>query len=111
LPSLLVFHRLPIVSLPANLLAVPVAGFVMLYGIPAGLVAAAAPGSLARLVMAPAVAGTGWVAGVAEIGARVEPSPPWAGAGWGVVAVALVIVLWRGRLARRWRPPAAGVTI
>ena len=38
LPSWLVFHRLPLVSLPANLLAVPVAGFVMLFGIPAGLV-------------------------------------------------------------------------
>ena len=39
LPSLLVFGRLPLVSIPANVVAVPVAGFVMLYGLPAALVA------------------------------------------------------------------------
>src|SRR5690606_28726557 len=43
LPSVLVFHRLPLASVPANLLAGPVAGFVMLYGLPAGLLAAAVP--------------------------------------------------------------------
>ncbi len=33
IPSVLVFGRLPLVSVVANLLAVPVAGFVMLYGL------------------------------------------------------------------------------
>ena len=42
-PAVLVFGRLPLVSIPANLLAVPVAGFVMLYGLPAGLLAGAVP--------------------------------------------------------------------
>ena len=45
LPSLLVFGRLPLVSVPANLLAVPVAGAVMLYGLPAALVAGLLPAS------------------------------------------------------------------
>ena len=43
LPSWLVFHRLPLVSVPANLLAVPVAGLVMLIGIPGGLASAIVP--------------------------------------------------------------------
>ena len=38
-----VFGRLPLVSVPANLLAVPVAGAVMLYGLPAGLLAGWVP--------------------------------------------------------------------
>ena len=42
-PSVLVFGRLPLVSVPANLLAVPVAGAVMLYGLPAALVAGCGP--------------------------------------------------------------------
>ncbi len=42
-PSVLVFGRLPLVSIPANVLAVPVAGAVMLYGLPAALVAGALP--------------------------------------------------------------------
>ena len=52
-PSVLVFGRLPLVSVPANLLAVPVAGFVMLYGLPAGLVAGWVP-ALAPVLMLPA---------------------------------------------------------
>ena len=40
-PLVWVFGSLPLVSVPANLLAVPVAGFVMLYGLPAGLFAGA----------------------------------------------------------------------
>jgi competence protein ComEC len=95
LPSLLVFHRLPLVSLPANLLAVPVAGFVMLYGIPAGLAAAVLP-PIARLTMEPAVLGTRWVATVAYLGERLEPPTGWALCGWSAVVSALVV-----RLARR----------
>ena len=81
-PSLLVFHRLPLVSLPANLLAVPVAGFVMLYGLPAGLLVGAACHRWRRLVMAPCAVGTRWVATVAYLGGRLEPSPRWAAVGW-----------------------------
>ncbi|MEY2580974.1 MAG: competence protein ComEC [Ilumatobacteraceae bacterium] len=99
LPSWLVFHRLPLVSLPANLLAVPVAGFVMLFGIPAGLLSAFVP-PLAPLLMAPCAIGTRWVATVAYLGAAVEPSQRWSSAGWLLVVVAIVVVLARHRSRR-----------
>jgi competence protein ComEC len=106
MPSWLVFHRLPLVSLPANLLAVPVAGFVMLFGIPAGLLAAVFP-TLAPLLMAPCTGGTRWVATVAYLAAALEPSPGWSAAGW-VAVVATVGVL----VARHhWRHPPDDVPI
>jgi competence protein ComEC len=93
LPSWLVFHRLPLVSLPANLLAVPVAGFVMLFGIPAGLMSALAP-PLAPLLMAPCAAGTRWVATVAYLASNAEPSPRIATIGWiGVVLCVCALVI------------------
>ena len=85
-PSVLVFGRLPLVSIPANLLAVPVAGFVMLYGLPAGLLAGWAP-VLAPVLMLPARLGTRWVDTVAMLGERLEPPPPWQWVGWAVVAL------------------------
>lgn len=92
IPSVLVFGRLPLVSIPANLLAVPVAGAVMLYGMPAGLLAGWIP-ALAPVLMFPARLGTRWVDLVAAIGARVEPEPPAQFIGWGVVAVVVVVLL------------------
>ena len=100
LPSWLVFHRLPLVSLPANLLAVPVAGFVMLYGIPGGLAAAVVP-PLAPLVMAPCEAGTRWVSTIAYLAAAAEPSPRVAALGWMVVVagVAALVIRYHWRHA------------
>lgn len=91
-PSVWVFGRLPLVSLPANLLAVPVAGVVMLYGLPAGLLAGWQPG-LAPLLMFPARFGTRWVDTVAMLGARVEPPQPWPWVGWAVIVAVLVVVV------------------
>ena len=85
-PSVLVFGRLPLVSIPANLLAVPVAGAVMLYGLPAGLVAGWCD-PLASTLMFPARMGTRWVDTVAVIGARIEPDPPAQFVGWGIIAL------------------------
>jgi competence protein ComEC len=101
-PSLLVFGRLPLVSLPANLIAVPVAGFVMLFGIPAGLVAACAP-PLSTVVMLPCLLATRWVAVVAYVGAAVEPPPRWSLAGWCLLLVVIVVL---GRRRHRARPGA-----
>lgn len=98
-PSVWVFGRLPLVSIVANLLAVPVAGFVMLYGLPAGLVAGSIP-AVAPVVMLPARIGTRWVDTVAVIGARLEPEPPWVWVGW-VVVVALVVVVVCWSVCRR----------
>ena len=89
-PSVWVFGRLPLVSVVANLLAVPVAGFVMLYGLPAGLLAGSVP-PVAPVVMLPAQVGTRWVDTVAALGARLEPDPPWVWVGWAVV---LAVVSW-----------------
>jgi competence protein ComEC len=99
-PSWLVFHRLPLVSLPANLLAVPVAGFVMLFGIPAGLLSALVS-PLAPLLMAPCAAGTRWVATVAYLAADAEPSPRLAAAGWVLVVAAVCAFVIRHRWRRR----------
>ena len=99
-PSVWVFGRLPLVSVVANLLAVPVAGFVMLYGLPAGLVAGSIP-AVAPIVMLPARVGTRWVDTVAGIGARLEPAPPWVWVGWGVVVALVVVVVSRSVCRRR----------
>ncbi len=96
LPSLLVFHRLPVVSVVANLAAVPAAGFVMLYGLPAGLLAAPMPEPLARVVMAPARLGTRWTATVADVASAVEPEGVATVVGWVVVVLGLSAVAVRG---------------
>jgi competence protein ComEC len=98
LPSVLVFHRLAVVSLPANLLAVPVAGAVMLYGIPAAIAASVLPALVARPVMVPSVVGTRWVALVARVAAALEPGGRVELVVWVVVVAGLMsIVLWRSR--------------
>jgi competence protein ComEC len=98
LPAVLVFGRLPLVSIPANLLAVPVAGFVMLYGLPAGLLAGAVP-PVAPLVMFPCRVGVRWVDTVSLLGARLEPGGAATWVGWGVlvVAVGAMAAMNRGR--------------
>lgn len=97
IPSLLVFHRLPIVSLPANLAAVPVAGFVMLYGLPAGLLASWLPAAAMRVVMVPAVVGTRWVSLVAQVAAAAEPSPRAGALLWSISVCVLTRWMWRHR--------------
>ena len=98
LPAVLVFGRLPVVSVPANLLAVPVAGFVMLYGMPAGLVAGFVP-PLAPIVMFPCRVGVRWVDTVAVLGERLEPEGAGVWIGWAMIvaAVALAAAMNRGR--------------
>ncbi|NNE11539.1 MAG: ComEC/Rec2 family competence protein [Ilumatobacter sp.] len=91
IPAMLVFGRLPLVSIPANLLAVPVAGFVMLYGLPAGLVAGAVP-AVAPLVMFPCRLGVRWVDTVAVLGARLEPGGTATWIGWGLLTVVVVVI-------------------
>ncbi len=84
-PALLVFGRLPLVSIPANLLAVPVAGFVMLYGLPAGLMAGFVP-PIAPIVMFPCRLGVRWVDTVAQLADRIEPGGAATWIGWGVLS-------------------------
>lgn len=103
LPSVLVFGRLPLVSIPANLLAVPVAGAVMLYGMPAGLLAGWIP-AIAPVVMFPARLGTRWVDTIATIAAAIEPDPPAQFVGWGFVAAAVAGLMIVGRRRRGPEP-------
>lgn len=101
-PSVMVFGRLPLASVPANVLAVPVAGAVMLYGLPAGLLAGLLPWS-ATMLMLPVRIGTRWVDSVALVAARIEPPGVWPWVGWGVAAAAFsvgaTVTFVRGRRA------------
>ncbi len=104
LPSLLVFGRLPLVSIPANVLAVPVAGFVMLYGLPAALVAGWIT-PLAGVVMFPARLGVRWVDTVALVGERVEPQGQAVWFGWSAVVAAVAVIAAKNRLRHGRLPP------
>ena len=103
-PAVLVFGRLPLVSIPANLLAVPVAGFVMLYGLPAGLLAGAVP-AIAPVVMFPCRVGVRWVDTVSVLGVRLEPGGRATWVGWGVLVVAIGAIAAMNR-GRHGSPPA-----
>lgn len=64
-----VFSGVPVASIPANLLAVPAAGPVMVWGLAAGLPAGLLGGSAARLIHVPTRLLVAWIAGVARWGA------------------------------------------
>ncbi len=106
-PSWLVFHRMPVLGVPANLLAVPVAGFVMLYGIPAGMLGGAFSGPVTALVMAPATWGTRWVATVGRLAGVLQPSGAAAVVVW-LVQFAIVAAMWRWKWPQRLRWVAHG---
>lgn len=61
-----VFGAVPVASLPANLLAVPAAGPVMVWGLAAGLPAGLVGGPIAAMVHLPTRLLVGWIAGVAR---------------------------------------------
>ena len=94
-----VFGPMPLAAVPANLLAEPAAGLVMMWGCSAGLVAGLAGGPVAAVLQWPTGLGIGWVASVARWAAdlplgRVGPA--------GVVVLAaglfvLTLTLRRGR--------------
>jgi competence protein ComEC len=69
--QLAIFGGMPVVSLPANLLAVPAAGPVMIWGLPAGLVAGFLPSWAATLLHFPSRVCIRWIALVARVGAAL----------------------------------------
>jgi len=78
--SLFIFSSAPAISLVTNLLAVPVAGFVMLVGMPVAFICGLlisifgpAVSPLCELAMLPVQFGTRWVWWVAVVGERVSP--------------------------------------
>ena len=66
-----VFGGLPVAAVPANLLAVPAAGPVMMWGMAAGLPAGVVGGTVARVVHVPTGLLVAWVVGVARVSARL----------------------------------------
>jgi competence protein ComEC len=60
------FGPIPVASLPANLLAVPVAGLVMVWGLTAGVLAGVAGAPLAALAHVPTRAALAWLELVAD---------------------------------------------
>lgn len=65
------FGGMPVVALAANVVAVPVAGLVTTWGLPAGAVAGLAGPAVARLVHLPTRWLVAWVAAVARVAASV----------------------------------------
>jgi competence protein ComEC len=111
------FGGLPVVSVPANLLAVPVAGPLMMWGLPAGVVAGLVPPT-AAVLHTPTRLGVRWIALVARVGARAPLGEANAAVMIGVGVVVLAVVWVRiaspgargspnGRVGA-WRRRAAG---
>lgn len=69
--QLAVFGGLPVVSVPANLLAVPAAGPVMVWGLPAGLLAGFLPRWAGVALHLPSRICIRWIALVAKVGAAL----------------------------------------
>jgi competence protein ComEC len=93
------FGPVPVAALPANLLATPAAALVMVWGLPAGLVAGATTPEIAQVLHLPTRALVGWVLLVA----RTSALAPVAAFGWiPIVVAAGAVVLLVG--ARNVRP-------
>ncbi|HEX2273933.1 MAG TPA: ComEC/Rec2 family competence protein [Acidimicrobiales bacterium] len=95
------FGALPVVAVPANLLALPAAGPLSVWAMATGLPAGLAGGALARAVHAPTDVLLGWVAGVA----RAAATAPLGELRTGYLLVAAAAV--GGALALRRRTLAA----
>lgn len=70
--SLVLFGGVPVVSVPANLLAVPAAAPVMVWGLPAGLLAGVVPRPVATALHLPSLVCIRWIVLVANVGSRVR---------------------------------------
>lgn len=66
------FGPIPVASLPANLLAVPVAGALMVWGLTGGLVAGVVSAPIASLLHVPSRLGLDWLGVVARQSARAS---------------------------------------
>lgn len=99
LPVLLpVFGTVPLVALPANLLAAPIVGPLTVWGLVAGVVGGAAGPGVAHWLQLPTLALLRWV----ETVARVSASAPGALDGRGLLGV-LALGCAAGVVAGRWR--------
>ncbi|MEY4366307.1 MAG: putative competence protein ComEC [Actinomycetota bacterium] len=100
--ALAVFGRVPLISVVANPLAVPVAGLVMLVGLPVAIGTAFLPDLLHVPVCALLTVPVRFVAWVASTGADVEPHGTAALVGWCVLCVAGAVRWFRCRRVAGW---------
>ena len=103
------FGGMPVAALVANVLAAPMAGPVVVWGFPAGIIAGVTGGLVAELVHLPTSLFVGWIGGVAEWSAGLplgEVRTPHVVAG-----LVGAVVVWAGRqLSLRWLA-IAGVAV
>jgi competence protein ComEC len=95
------FGPLPLASLPANVLAVPAAGLVMMWGLTAGVVAGAVGGPLAEVLHLPTRGLLLWLEVVARRSAALPIGEVGAAAALLLAAGLLALVAGR-RSARHW---------
>jgi competence protein ComEC len=95
--SVAVFGGVPLASVPINVLAAPLAGPVMVYGLPAGIVAALVPDGLAALVQLPTLT---LVRGL-DLLARTGAAMPGGRGPWGTAASATAALAVLARQRRR----------
>lgn len=96
------FGGMPVVSIVANVLAVPVAGLVTTWGLPAGVVAGLGGPTVAHLAHLPTGWAIAWVAGVARVSASV-PLGEVGGRELSVIVVAGAAAVLVARHRPAWR--------
>jgi len=85
--ALTTFGQLPVIALAANCVATPLAGVVMLVGLPLAMIAAHLPDLLAATVMAPLEAMVRIVWWTATLAEQVSPRGRWNLFAWAIVAL------------------------
>lgn len=103
------FGSVPLVALPANLLAVPAAGPLMVWGLTAGLVAGVAGGPVASVLHLPTRLLLAWIEGVAQVAAR-RPLGDLRATHLAVLAAGALLLAVGSRLARPGGPLGGHVT-
>ena len=106
-----VFGPMPVVTLPANLLAVPAAGPLVVWGLLGGVAAGLSPPWLAALLHVPTRLLVWWIALVARVAAAAPLGRLGAGAFAVVAGLVIVGVLAAPRRPVRWLALAAAVVV
>jgi competence protein ComEC len=112
LPLLVIlFGTVPLAALPANLLAGPAAGPVMIWGCTGGMVAGVVGGRVAEMIHWPTALLLWWVASVARAAALAPPVVLGRGAGLVVVVGVLAVAVSRPGRTRMLATAALAVVV
>jgi hypothetical protein len=105
------FGPMPLVSLPANVLAEPAAALVMMWGSTGGVIAGLVGDDLASIVHLPTRLGLWWVMTVSRIGASV-PAASVGFVGGALIGVGVIVIAVVRRIAiTRWMMAALTISI